>query len=157
MTTIDKNMVILGLFFFILGAIATLVSVLLPYRLSMILLFLLLILGWVIYDKYIVAMMGWKYIWWSPHVRRLNIKPSFIKKVDPEILLILYFINNNFKSYSKYPLKEGFVMRGVDKQEGAITATYEKKDLEIKFFPMFSKKSVKLMKDFEKFLSKYHH
>ncbi len=147
----NKNS-ILAFFLFLLGAIITLLAILIPRWTSAILLVIIIIVAWIIYDRFIVYSMGWELIWWSPHIKRLNLD-SFVKEYfEPEMVIVSYFLQNEFKRYQRIPLKEGFILAG-RKKKLRLVARYTKEHLEVRFFPMFSKKSIDLMENFKKFVS----
>ena len=146
----NKNF-ILGIFIFILGSIITLIGILLPKSLVFVLFIIFICIAWYIYDRYIVTMMGWDYKWWSPHIKKLIIGNSFVKIFDPKTLVIDYFLWKEYDHCSYNKNKQGFEIWGAKKGAG-IMAKFSKREFVVKFMPLFSKKAVEEMKEFEKYL-----
>lgn len=150
----QKNLVIVALFFFLLGGFITLISTLLNKRFILFLGGLFFVIIYVIYDKYVVKILGWETVWWSPHSKKIELIEEEIKKLDPEVDLITYFVNNKFKTYYKIEKKWGFELGGNTK-EVIIKAKYKNNNLKINFYPYLSKKTMKEMVKFKKYLNKY--
>jgi hypothetical protein len=152
-TTIQKT-AILGIFFFLIGSLFTLVIALLPKGGIIIAIFIVLIIVCFLYDPHIVRVLGLEMAWWSPHQKKLDLDDEIIKNLDPEITLILYFLDNNFWGYSKRKRKEGFVIAGYNK-EVTMRARYKTGNLKINFYPSISKKTIQEIKKFKKHLEEF--
>jgi len=149
---ISKKSIAISLASLIVGVIVTLLAVLLPYWGTTLLLIFVLIISWVLYDRFFVDVMNWRYIWWSPHIKRVKINSQVKKNFEPEVAILTYFLENNFERYSRIPITKGFIITGKNKSKGKMFGRYKNNLLEVKFYPMISKRSVASMKDFEKFI-----
>ena len=98
LNSIQKS-AIMGFFFFLIGILFALMITLLPKGFIIIIIFIVFIGVYFLYNKFIVKLLGLEMAWWSPHPKMLDLNEDTMKDIDPEIVLVSYFIENNFKNY----------------------------------------------------------
>jgi len=149
---VSKNTWMMSMFFFIATLIFTIICILVPKGYLYPLLIFSSIVLWIIYDRYVVEIMGWHYIWWSPHVKQLIIDKKFIKMfVDPKITIISYFLSKKYDAFYFSKQKNGLYLGG-ERKKIRLSAKLKNDDLKITFWPLFSKPAVNEMKEFEKYI-----
>ena len=150
---VNKEAIIVTAFFLVVGTIITIVLLLIPKDYLVISLVVFIILAWILYDRFIVKMMGWNYVWWSPHLKQLLIvKEEFSKIFDSKIITLDFLLSRKYDSfyYSKKK-NSGFYIGG--RKNGLRISVRLKKDLlKITFWPLLSKASIREMKKFEEFI-----
>jgi len=150
---VKKDTIIITVFFLVITIIFTIVLLLIPKNYLFISLVIFIILAWILYDRFIVKIMGWNYIWWSPHLKQLLIvKEEFSKIFDPEIITLDFLLSRKYDSFYFSRRKDGGFYIGGKKKILSISVRLKKDLLKITFWPLLSKTSVKEMKRFEEFI-----
>jgi len=153
---INKNQFSLIIFSVILGSIITLLAVLISRTVAFLLLIILVILGWIVYDRIIVKIYNLQYLWWSPHRKLLKVDKEITIKYPPEIIVLNYILEKGYNQISWIRKKEDFLIRAKKSlKHVTFKAIYENYQLSLIFYPMISKNSINEMKEFENYLKQF--
>lgn len=146
-----QKRVAIALFFFLIGLFCSLIIILLPKWMIIGVIIIVFIGMYFVYTKFMVKILGLEMAWWSPHPKRIDLTDEIFGEIDPEIMMVLYFLDNNFKRYYRIKKKRGFVIGGNNKGID-IRARFKDHHLKINFSPHISKKTIDEMKRFKKHL-----
>ena len=145
-----KITIVVGVFFLILAIILSLFISFLSLGLRALFFCIAILIAWLIYDKYLIELMNLKYVWWSPHRKKIILE---IDREDffPEMGILSYFLEKEYNSYQRWKTKDGFWITGA-KNDTKLFAKQKKNSLIVTFHPTISKKTISIMKDFEKYI-----